>query len=146
MRCRTDEMLQYVQFLARRIDRDNTKAFVLLLLVELGFAAGNDGFMYLRRVIEVQSMSHAPMIIKGLYPGVSFGKDAPDSWHYVDQAIRRSIHAAWEMRDPEIWNLFFPPGKGGISRCPSNKEFIARMVCIVELWQSCKEVDYDRAI
>ena len=26
----------------------------------------------------------------------------------------------------------------------TNKEFIARIACIIELWQSCKEADYER--
>ena len=145
MRCRTDETLKYVQFLARRFDKQDINAVILIILFELGFSPSNDGFGYLRRAIELQYAKSATTVTKGIYLLISYSDQEADSWQYVDQAIRRAIKATWSERDPEIWDLFFPPHDGRIPQCPSNKDFIARISCIIELWQSCKEVDYERA-
>ena len=142
MRCRTDETLRYVQFLARRFAQNDISAVILIVLFDLGFSPGSDGFGYLRRAIELCYASSTTTVTKGIYPLITYSDDATDSWRCVDQAIRRAIKTAWNAQDPEIWNLFFPR----IPHCPSNKEFIARIACIVELWQCCKEADYERAI
>jgi len=145
MESRTITMLKYVQFIGRRLDKQDVRSVTLLILLDLNFAPGNEGFVYLRSAIERQRASDVPIVIKRIYPTIS-GVDDMSSWHYVDQAIRRAIKAAWDDRDPELWYIFFPPGGSRISRCPSNKEFIARIACIIELWQSCKEVDYERTM
>ena len=146
MKCRTDDTLKYIQFLARRFDKQDIKAVTLIILYDLGFPAGNDGFVYLRRAIEIQSARNVPIITQGLYYAISLSHDTGDSWQYIDQAIRRAIKFAWNNRDPEIWELFFPSTTSSSPKCPSNKEFIARISCIIELWQSCKEANYERAI
>lgn len=144
MRCRTDDTLRYVQFLARRFDKQDVKAVTLIILYDLGILPSNDGFEYLRRAIEIQHARSARTVTKGIYPVISNIYDASDAWKPVEQAIRRAIKTAWNERDEEIWNLFFPPRKGKKPKCPSNKEFIARISCIIELWQSCKEAAYER--
>ena len=146
MRCRTDETLRYVQFLARRFDKKDINAVILIVLFDLGFSPSSDGFGYLRRAIDLCHANSSTAITKGIYPQIIYSDGETESWGYVDQAIRRAIKTAWSEQDPEIWNLFFPPYHGKISLCPSNKEFIARIACIVELWQCCKEADYERAI
>ena len=132
-----------MQFLARRFDKHNTRAVILIILIDLGFSPSNDGFAYLRSAIELHASAAAAYTIKGIYPAISPTGDDDHSWHYIDQAIRRAVKAAWNGRDAEIWELFFPLHG---ANCPSNKEFIARISCIVELWQSCREADYERAI
>lgn len=144
MRSRTEETLKYVQFLARRFDKQDVKAVTLIILFDLNIQSSNDGFDYLRRAIEMQHARSARTVTKGIYPAISYVYEAGDSWKAVEQAIRRAIKAAWNERDEEVWNLFFPPRRGRKPKCPSNKEFIARISCIVELWQSCKEADYER--
>lgn len=146
MKCRTDDTLRYVQFLARRFDKHNIKAVILIILFDLGFTLSNDGFEYLRAAIETHYSKTASSTIKGIYPTISHINDDAHSWHYIDQAIRRAIRLAWNGRDPEKWELFFPLSHQAKANCPSNKEFIARISCIIELWQSCEETDYERAI
>ena len=146
MKCRTDDTLNYVQFLARRIDKQDIPAFILLILFDLGIALDNEGFFYLRRAIELQYAKTDPAYAMGIYHTLSHSFDSGDSWESVAQAIRRVIKTAWAMRDPEIWDLFFPPRRGVKPKCPSNKEFIATISCIIELWQSCKEVAYEKAV
>ena len=145
MKCRTDDTLKYVQFLARHFDKLNIRAVILVILFDLGFTPSNDGFGYLRQAIEMQYSKTTPTIIKWMYPLISATNETTDSWQYIDQAMRRAIKAAWNERDPEIWNLFFPTNQHSVPKCPSSKEFISRISCIIELWQSCKEADYERA-
>ena len=111
----------------------------LLLEKKLKISAAESctGGMFISKLIDIPGTSD---IIGASY--ITYSDDAIDSWRCVDQAIRRAIKTAWNEQDPEIWNLFFPR----IPHCPSNKEFIARIACIVELWQCCKEADYERAI
>lgn len=144
MRSRTDETLRYVQFLARRFDKRDIKAVTLIILFDLNVQPSCEGFGYLRKAVEMELGSPARTVTKGVYPMISFIYDGNDSWKPVEQAIRRAVKAAWNERDEEIWNLFFPPRKGKKPKCPSNKEFIARIACIIELWQNCKEADYER--
>lgn len=144
MRCRTDETLRYVQFLARRFDKRDVKAVTLIILYDLNIMPSNDGFEYLRRAIEMQHARSVRTVTKGIYPLIASIYDTNDSWKAVEQAIRRAIKTAWNERDEEVWNLFFLPRKGRKPKCPSNKEFIARIACVIELWQSCKEADYEK--
>jgi len=144
MRSRTDETLKYVQFLARRFDKRDTKAVALIILIDLNVQPSNEGFGYLRKAIEMGLNNSGRTITKGNYPAISLFFDGNDTWGPVEQAIRRAIKTAWDERDEEVWNLFFPPKKGRKTQCPSNKEFIARISCIIELWQSCEEADYER--
>lgn len=144
MRSRTDETLKYVQFLARRFDKQDVMAVTLIILYDLDVQPSHDGFTYLRRAIEMQHACSARPAAKGMFPAVSYVYDAGDSWKAVEQAIRRAITAAWKERDEEVWNLFFPPRRGRKPKCPSNKEFITRISCMIELWKSCKEADYER--
>ena len=144
MKCRTDDTLKYVLFLARHFDKQNIRAVTLVILFDLGFTPSNDGFGYLRQAIEMQYSKTTPTIIKWMYPLISATGETTDSWQYIDQAIRRAIKIAWNDRDPELWSLFFPSNHNSISKCPSNKEFISRISCIIELWQNCKEANYER--
>lgn len=144
MRCRTDDTLRYVQFLARRFDKQNVKAVTLIILFDLDIVPSNEGFEYLRKAIEMGLANSNIAVTKELYSTVSRIYDGNGIWAPVEQAIRRAIQAAWNERDEETWDLFFPPRQGKKAKCPSNKEFIARIACIIELWQSCKEADYER--
>lgn len=57
-----------------------------------------------------------------LYPAVAQELGYVD-WRAVEFAIRRTILAAWENRDMDAWNEYFP----GIAKAPSNKRFIATL-------------------
>ena len=144
MKSRTDDTLKYVQFLARRFDKQDIKAVALIILYDLNMQPSNEGFVYLRKAIETECANSGSTATAGIYPMIDSICGLSDGWKPVDQAIRRTIRTAWNERDEETWELFFPMAKGRIPRCPSNKEFITRISCIIELWQSCKEADYER--
>jgi len=116
----------------------------VLILFDLDILPSNEGFEYLRKAIEIGLANSNIAITKELYSTVSQIYDGVGVWASVEQAIRRAIQTAWKNRDEEIWNIFFPPRRGKKAKCPSNKEFITRITCIIELWQSCKEADYEK--
>ena len=57
-----------------------------------------------------------------VYPAVAKAFGHMD-WRAVEFSIRRAILAAWNHRDSEAWNEYFP----GITKAPSNKSFIATL-------------------
>jgi len=57
-----------------------------------------------------------------LYPAVAKALGYVD-WRAVEFAIRRTILSAWEHRDPEIWESYFP----GTTKVPTNKQFVATL-------------------
>ena len=57
-----------------------------------------------------------------LYPAIAKVLGGSD-WRAVEFAIRRSIHEAWNHRDAQIWEEYFP----GIQKVPTNKQFIATL-------------------
>ena len=56
----------------------------------------------------------------------------------VDQAIRNAIEAAWEDRNRSKWDYFFPESELGEDTKPTNKDFIAEIACVMELWRKCR--------
>lgn len=61
-------------------------------------------------------------LTKELYPYIAETFDYPD-WRAVEHAIRDVIQAAWESRDPAVWEEYFP----NQNKVPSNKRFIAAL-------------------
>lgn len=61
-------------------------------------------------------------ITKDLYPYImkNCGGYTPQA---VEHSIRELIHCAWNQRDREIWEMYFP----GAVKVPSNKQFIATL-------------------
>ena len=57
-----------------------------------------------------------------LYPAIAKALGYMD-WRAVEFAIRRAILSAWELRDPAIWDAYFP----GSKKPPTNKQFIATL-------------------
>lgn len=57
-----------------------------------------------------------------LYPAVAKAIGYYD-WRSIEFSIRRAIVAAWERRDPDVWEEYFP----GFTKVPTNKQFIATL-------------------
>lgn len=142
MRFKTDETLKYVLLFSRIFDKQDVQSVMLVILLDLGFHPGNDGFRYLQSAVELWRAESMPSLSKDIYPAISRRFHAGEGWKHVEQAIRRAITAAWNERDAKTWSIFFPEHVG----CPTNKDFIARLACIIELWQNCKEVSHERVV
>lgn len=96
--------------------RDNTCS----ILYELRFGVHRLGYRQLLLLIPCYAMDSSQSLSKELYPYVAeeFGYV---SWKPVEHAVRVAILDAWERRNPEAWEKYFPEGK----KVPSNKKFLA---------------------
>lgn len=137
-----DKTLNHVLFLTRRFGPNNMESAILAILLELGLPTQSDGFHYLRTAIRLKYSNPNQRIIKMLYPAVGKCYEPEVGAPQVEQAIRSAISVAWEIRDEDTWECFFPVN-GRKAKKPSNGEFICKIACILELWHSCcKEVSY----
>lgn len=130
-----DDTLVYVRLLTRHTRKDDVSAAILALLIELGFQSGVDGFGYLRRAIMIR-FRNPDIRLAAIYQELIhiYGDDIDA--HMIDQAIRSCIEYVWNCRDLEKWNYFFPTNRTGKQGRPSNMEFISRVACFMELWNS----------
>ena len=80
------------------------------------------GYRCLCAAIPLFALDFSQPMCSELYPAVAQRLDYVD-WRAVEFAIRRTILAGWEHRDPAVWNEYFP----GASKAPTNKEFIATL-------------------
>ena len=101
---------------------DRTK--VSNLLLALGFATNRRGYSYLRDAILSEIRNPGQQVTKTLYPNV--GKPYGASGIQVERAIRTAIEKAWDRRDPELWQQYFP-GNGNEDRKPSNGAVISAL-------------------
>lgn len=78
------------------------------------------GYRHLCVAIPIFAQDFSQTMCSELYPSVAKALGYVD-WRAIEFAIRRTILSAWEHRDPEIWNAYFP----GLTKAPTNKHFIA---------------------
>jgi len=90
------------------------------ILHVLRFGVHRLGYKQLLLLIPCYALDNTQSLSKELYPYAAdyFGYS---SWQPVEHAVRVAILDAWERRDPEVWDTFFP----GMKKPPSNKQFIA---------------------
>ena len=92
----------------------------IAMLHELGISIQRLGYKYLTVAVPCYSIDDSQSLTKEVYPYVSQCFGCTD-WHSVERSIRTVILTAWDHRDPEIWNQYFP----NQIKAPSNKQFIA---------------------
>lgn len=92
------------------------------ILPELRFGIHRLGYKQLLLLIPCYALDSNQSLSKELYPYAAdyFGYA---SWQPVEHAVRVAILDAWERRDPEVWEKYFP----GMKKPPSNKQFIATL-------------------
>lgn len=64
-----------------------------------------------------------------LYPYIAEELGISD-WRAVENGIRRVIRKAWNRRDPEVWERYFP----SLTEAPSNSLFIATLAERLGSW------------
>ena len=87
----------------------------------LGFSPSG-GFQDLRLGAPLFAQDPTMPMGKVFYPAVAALRGRAN-WQQVEKAIRDAKAAAYRHRDDEIWQRYFPD----TSRCPRNREFIARI-------------------
>ena len=85
------------------------------------------GFDDLRVAIPLFAQDPEIGIVKELYPAVAVLRGR-DNWQQVEKAIRHVKEYAYAHRNDAVWSEYFPD----TSRCPTNKEFIARLAAFIK--------------
>lgn len=98
--------------------QEQTKA----MLRELSIAVHRDGYAQLSVGIPRYAQDSTQGICKELYPYIA-GELGYADWHSVERSIRFEILDAWNRRNHDIWEKYFPNNQ----RVPTNKVFIATL-------------------
>ena len=116
MPCTPEEIARHLREMMRKPDPSDR---IRDLLLTLRISPRLLGFLYLTEILRLFSADKQQRVTKDLYPVLARKhRTSPDA---VEHAIRSCLRDAWNRRDPEIWQHYFP----GAQRCPSNREFIA---------------------
>lgn len=91
-----------------------------------------DGYHQLCVGIPLYAADPGQKLCQNLYPAIA-EKLALYDGRNVERSIRTAIHSAWLSKDPAVWAKYFPPDCTGSIPCPSNKQFLTRIVQLLEL-------------
>lgn len=123
--CDIGAIVSRIQDLSRRLKAPEPKidpvSYITGLLLSLGISTKHNGFAYLREAILLMAKDPAQSVTKMLYPEVAHICGCHKE--NVERSIRTALDRAWEKRDTEKWQTFFP----GVQQRPSNAVFISRM-------------------
>lgn len=123
--CDIDAIASRVRDLSRRLNppepRVDPESYVKSLLLSLDISTKHNGFDYLREAIILMAKDPSQSVTKMLYPEVarSFGCHKEN----VERSIRTALDKAWEKRDKQKWQKYFPNAQ----QRPSNAVFISRL-------------------
>ena len=123
--CAIEAIVTRVRDLSRRLQSPETETdpvtYVSSLLLLLGISTKHNGFAYLREAIILMAKDPSQSVTKVLYPEVAHICDCHKE--NVERSIRTALDKAWEKRDLQIWQKYFPNAQ----QRPSNAVFISRL-------------------
>lgn len=93
----------------------------------LNFPTHLAGYRLLCVALPIFAADPSQTLSKELYPAVAKIMGHSDS-RAVERAIRTAIAKAWQTRDVQSWNAYFP----GDRVCPNNKRFLSRLAEMME--------------
>ena len=137
--------IRHAKFLAKHLNKCGVPFIVRIMLKEIGFPSGKDGFEYAKYAVLMLLENPFETLKNGIYLAVGLLRNPPAGQDQVEQSIRFGIRTAWKTRNEEIWECYFPKGYPGSDICPPNREFLMAVVDFVQLWKACcEEVCYER--
>lgn len=123
--CAIEAIASRVRDLSQRLKAPEPKTdpvgFVTGLLLSLDISTKHNGFAYLREAILLMAKDPAQSVTKMLYPEVA--RICGCNKENVERSIRTALDRAWEKRDCEKWQRYFPNAQ----QRPSNAVFISRL-------------------
>ena len=123
--CSIEAVASRVRDLSSRLNAPEPKidplSYVTGLLLSLDISTKHNGFSYLRESIVLMSKDPAQSVTKVLYPEVAHICGC--SKENVERSIRTALDRAWDKRDRDIWQTYFPNAQ----QRPSNAVFISRL-------------------
>lgn len=108
----------------------NLEEEVNSLLLTMGLRTNLRGYSCLCEAMLATAADREQQITKVIYPQVA--QICGGTPKRVERAIRLVILDAWKNREESVWRLFFTPGRDGELPCPSNGDFIARMLMCLD--------------
>ena len=90
MQHRVNETLEYVISLAVHVRRGDISAATLTVMIELGFQTHVDGFVYLRKALQMRC-DKADMRLSDIYREIADTSDTSISSRQIEQAIVTAI-------------------------------------------------------
>lgn len=100
------------------------------LLLNMGLRMRLCGYDCVQAAMRILMEDKNKPVTKVIYPEVA--EICGGNAKRVERAIRNVITDAWKNRDDGLWRMFFSPDCNGEIPCPSNSEFLARMVACLE--------------
>ena len=123
--CSIEAIVSRVQDLSRRLKAPEPRAdpvsLVSSLLLMLSISTKHNGFAYLREAIILMAKEPGQSVTKELYPEIA--RICGCHKENVERSIRTALDKAWERRDPQTWQKYFPSAR----QRPSNAVFISRL-------------------
>lgn len=118
---RVGELLRY-----QGLDESPVRAVIRSILDGFGIPADLDGGKYLLTAIVLMAEDPSQYITKELYPAVgkAYGKNAGQ----VERSIRNAIEKGFINGDRPEWERCFGNGNEGLTKKPSNQDFILKVV------------------
>ncbi|MBO5130085.1 MAG: hypothetical protein J6B95_07060 [Oscillospiraceae bacterium] len=141
-----ERTLTHARFLAKHLESHDLQCASIAVLVDLGLASHRDGFAYLIKGTTTFTSNPLRRTTKELYALIAENVDPGMDEKKIEQAIRSVITEAWKNRDESVWRIYFPAGRNGVLKKPSNAVFIAQIGYFLILWQGCcrKEASCER--
>lgn len=97
----------------------------------IGLPSGKRGFGHLITGLPMLAENRNQQLSKELYEAIARQDNStPEA---VEKAIRETVRRGWQEGDRQEWARCFP----GITRCPSNREFLFRMADLLRDRQLC---------
>ena len=129
--CRIPFTVGRIRDLSRRLNPPviapaDPRTQVSNLLLSLGIPTRLLGFSQVRESILMKARHPDMALTKEIYPVVGSNCGGGD-WKQVERTIRNALVVAWKQRDPQTWQMYFPPKPDGTCKRPSNGQFITRL-------------------
>lgn len=120
--------------MVNHLNKDDLYAGAKIVLIELSIPTDLTGYRCLEIAAVMRYTDPGLSLLKELYPEVGRNCIPRLSKDQVEKNIRYAIDIAWEKRDVQTWDRYFPGGKK-----PTNGQFISEVAEILRLWQACCE-------
>ena len=129
---RTEAVRSHILELLRHIDSKATptdpQSVAAAHLTHLGLCNKHAGYQQLRVGIPLFRQDSTLRLGKELYPAI-IALLGGGEHRRIERSIRSAIVYAWKRQNRAVWEQYFP----GYTKCPSNKQFIARLAEFTEL-------------
>ena len=123
--CDIEAIASRVRDLSHRLKAPEPKmdpdSYIRNLLLSLDLSTKHNGYTYLREAILLMAKDPAQSVTKMLYPEIARTNGCHKE--NVERSIRTALDRAWEKRNPQTWQKYFPNAQ----QRPSNAVFISRL-------------------